>query len=105
MSRAMLILIAGDMASEARMLALALARECPGVVIANTPPRIDARKINVDRYRDLAPALVDCMASPVAAFDDDRRNDPARDVAMLRREMLARERSNRHMLNKGRGRR
>ena len=37
-------------------------------------------------------------------YHDERRGDPQRDVAMLRREMLARERSNRHML-KGKGRR
>jgi hypothetical protein len=48
---------------------------------------------------------------PVEAFKvraedyDDRRGDPQRDVAMLRREMLARERSSRHMLKKGKGRR
>jgi hypothetical protein len=101
----MLILIAGDMASEARMLAQAIAAESGGVVILGAPPRIDARKLDTVRYHDLAPALVDCMVSPVAAFDDYRRNDPARDVAMLRREMLARERSNRHMLKKGKGRR
>jgi 1-aminocyclopropane-1-carboxylate deaminase/D-cysteine desulfhydrase-like pyridoxal-dependent ACC family enzyme len=38
-------------------------------------------------------------------YHDERRGDPQRDVAMLRREMLARERSNRHMLKKGKGRR
>jgi hypothetical protein len=38
-------------------------------------------------------------------YHDERRGDPQRDVAMLRREMLARERSSRHMLKKGKGRR
>jgi hypothetical protein len=66
---------------------------------------------------DVTPSLEDALArvkshEPVKVFQerdydyhDERRGDPQRDVAMLRREMLARERSQRHMLKKGRGRR
>jgi hypothetical protein len=115
-ARTGLVILVSGCAAVSRALALTLASKTPGVVIVD--------HVEGEPLRDVEPPALDLGALergplrfertkpiPAEAFKvyaeraDDRRNDPQRDVAMLRREMLARERSNRHMLKKGRGRR
>ena len=99
MRRAVLILIAGDMASQTRMLALALANH--DVVIVDAPPRLEPV--------ELTPLVKAERLRSYERFEHEyplerARDSTPREVAHLRREMLARERSNRHMLKKGKGR-
>jgi hypothetical protein len=107
MTRGGLIIVTSGVALT-RALALTLAREVDNVVIVSAedvgpvekraPPSLEDALARV-KVRDYA------VQAERAAYHDERRGDPQRDVAMLRREMLARERSQRHMLKKGRGRR
>jgi NAD(P)-dependent dehydrogenase (short-subunit alcohol dehydrogenase family) len=95
----LVILVAGG-AALSRALALSLAAQADGVVIVD---REGGRTV-----RDEPPSLADAIARLKAreaiqcerADDyDDRRGDPQRDVAMLRRESGWREKQNRALLN------
>jgi len=96
MSRAMLILIAGDMASETRMLALALANSAHDVMIVGAgtrlepvelPPLVKAERLrSYERFEHEYPL-------------ERVRDSTPREVAHLWRENLWREKRNRSMFN------